>query len=135
MAFTPHVSYSGRCREAFELYAQLFAGELFLLAYRDTPMAAQVPPEWADKIVHGTLRFRGGELAGSDVLPEHYRKPQGFSVLAEVEGVAEARRVFNGLAAGGSVVMPIAEQFWSPAFGVLVDRFDVPWEINGRATP
>lgn len=97
-------------------------------------MAPQVPAEWGEKIVHATLSFQGGELAGSDVQPEHYRKPQGFSVLVDVDGVENALRIFNALVEGGSVSMPMQQTFWSPAFGVLVDRFGIPWEINGKAS-
>jgi PhnB protein len=132
MGLTAHVWYSGRCREAFSFYAQLFGGELMMLAYRDTPLVKELPPEWADKIVHATLSFGGRELAGSDVQPDYYRRPQGFAILVDVEGVEEARRIFTALAEGGSVGMPMQETFWSPAFGVLIDRFDIPWEINGK---
>jgi PhnB protein len=132
MALTAHVWFSGRCREAFSFYAQLFGGELMMLSYRDTPMAEAVPPEWIDKIVHATLSFEGCELAGSDVQSDYYRRPQGFSVLLGVEGVEKARRVFTALGDGGSIEMPMQETFWSPAFGVLTDRFGIPWEINGK---
>lgn len=132
MAVTPHVSYAGQCEEAFKFYAGLFGGKLWMLAYRDTPMAQEVPAEWRDKVVHATLSFNGGELAGADVQPAHYRSPQGFSVLLDVDGVDHATRIFDALAQGGSVGMPLQRTFWSPAFGVLVDRFGTPWEINGK---
>ena len=132
MAVTAHLSFSGQCREALSFYAQLFGGDLKMLTYGDTPMAKDVPADWGDKIVHATLSFDGSELAGSDVQPEHYRQPQGFSVLVDVEGVEKARRIFAALAEGGSIALPIQETFWSPAFGVVVDRFRTPWEINGK---
>jgi PhnB protein len=134
MALTAHLSYSGQCREAFNFYAQLFGGELMMLAYGDTPMAKEVPAEWSDKIVHATLSFDGCELAGTDVQSVYYRRPQGFSVLVDVEGVEKARRIFTALGEGGSVEMPMQETFWSPAFGVLTDRFGIPWEINGKSS-
>jgi PhnB protein len=133
MALTAHLSFSGHCREAFNFYAQLFGGDLMMLAYGETPMAKDVPAEWSEKIVHATLSSGGNQLAGSDVLPEHYRRPQGFSVLVQVDGVEEARRIFAALAEGGSVELPIQKTFWSPAFGVLTDRFGIPWEINGKS--
>jgi PhnB protein len=34
------------------------------------------------------------------------------------------------LAEGGKVTMPIQPTFWSPRFGMLVDRFGIPWMIN-----
>jgi PhnB protein len=134
MALTAHLAYSGHCREAFDFYAQLFGGEVMMLAYGDTPMAKDVPAEWTEKIVHATLLFDGCELAGSDVQADHYRRPQGFSVLVDVEGVEKARRIFTALAEGGSVAVPMRETFWSPAFGVLTDRFGIPWEINGKSS-
>jgi len=73
--------------------------------------------------VHATLSFDGSELAGSDVQLEHYQRPKGFSVLVDVEGVEKARRIFTALTEGGSVSFPIQETFWSPAFGVVIDRF------------
>ena len=134
MALTAHLWYSGHCREAFHFYAQLFGGELMLLAYGDTPMAKEVAAEWSEKIVHATLAFDDCELAGSDVQSDYYRQPQGFSVLVDIEDVEKARRIFTALAEGGSVAMPMQETFWSPAFGVLTDRFGIPWEINGKAS-
>ena len=134
MALTAHLSYPGNCREAFSFYAQLFGGEVNSFAYGDTPMAKDVPADWSDKIVHATLTFDGCELAGSDVRPHQYRRPQGFSVLVDVEDVEKARRIFTALAEGGSVAMPMQETFWSPAFGVLTDRFGIPWEINTQGS-
>ena len=134
MALTAHLSYPGHCREAFDFYAQLFGGEAMMLAYGDTPMAKDVPAEWSEKIVHATLLFDGCELAGSDVQSDHYRRPQGFSVLVDVEGVEKARRIFTALSEGGSVTVPMQETFWSPAFAVLTDRFGIPWEINGKSS-
>jgi PhnB protein len=134
MALTAHLSYSGQCREAFSFYAHLFGGELMMLAYGDTPMATEVPADWSDKIVHATLSFDGCELAGSDVQSVYYRQPQGFSVLLDVEGVEEAHRLFSALGEGGSIEMPMQDTFWSPAFGVLTDRFGIPWEINGKSS-
>ena len=134
MALTPHLWFPGQCREAFNFYARLFGGKLWMLAYRETPMAQDVPAEWGEKIVHATLSFDGCELAGSDVRPEDYRRPQGFSVLVGVDGVENANRIFSALAEGGSVGMPMQQTFWSAAFGVLVDRFGIPWEINGKSS-
>lgn len=132
MALTPHLCFPGTCEEAFKFYAQLFGGELMLLAYRDTPMAQEVPTEWRDKIVHATLSFGECQLAGADVQADKYFRPQGFAVLLDVKGVDDANRVFDALAQDGNVELPLQQTFWSPAFGVLVDRFGVPWEISCR---
>ena len=67
---------------------------------------------------------------GADVLPEQFERPQGMYILAALRDATEAQRVFDALADGGSVRMPLQKTFWSPSFGVVVDRFGTPWEIT-----
>jgi PhnB protein len=74
-------------------------------------------------------------LAGADVLPERYVKPQGFYVLLSLDDTMEAERIFSALAETGEVHMAIQKTFWSPRFGVLTDRFGIPWEINCEQAP
>jgi PhnB protein len=50
-----------------------------------------------------------------------------------VGDVAAAKRVFEALADGGTVTMPIEPTFWSPMFGMCVDRFGTPWMISAEA--
>ena len=64
--------------------------------------------------------------------PKDYERPQGFYVLLNEEP-AKVKAIFDALAEGGSVKMPLEQTFWSPAFGVVVDRFGIPWEINAEA--
>lgn len=125
-----HLQFDGRCRQAFETYRALFGGELYALCYADTPMAADVGADWLDRIVHATLRTGQIELSGSDIAPPDYRRPQGFAVLVTLDGEAEARRIFDALEAGGTVEYAFQETFWSPGYGMVVDAFGIPWEIN-----
>jgi PhnB protein len=127
---SPHLCFDGQCKAAFLKYQQLFGGALSMLTYGESPMASTVDPQWHGRIVHATLRCDDVELAGADLLPRDYRKPQGLYVLLTVEGTAKAERIFSALAAGGEVQLPFQQTFWSAGFGVLVDQFGVPWEIN-----
>jgi PhnB protein len=130
----PHLSFDGRCREAFVAYQHILGGSLAtMLTYGESPLAATVDPRWHGRILHATLDLDGAELTGADVLPQDYRPPQGFSVLLGFSGVERGARVFAALAEGGEVHMPFQPTFWSPGFGVLVDRFGTPWEINCAA--
>ena len=127
-----HLIFSGQCKEAFELYARTLGGTIVgMLTYSETPMASGVPADWSAKVVHATLSIGGRKLMGADVLPKDYERPQGFYVLVNVEP-ANAKQIFDALAEGGSVKMALHETFWSPAFGVVVDRFGTPWEINAE---
>ncbi|HYT74283.1 MAG TPA: VOC family protein [Vicinamibacterales bacterium] len=67
---------------------------------------------------------------GSDAPPDHYEPPQGTHVSISVPSEAEAGRIFQALEERGTVTMPFQKTFWSPAFGMLVDRFGIPWIVN-----
>ena len=133
MEVTSHLMFCGQCEEAFKFYERLLGGKLVtMLTYGNSPMAGQVPLEWRDKIVHASLNLAGGTLAGADVLLEQYERPQGFYVLLGIDEPGDAERVFASLAEDGVVRMPIQQTFWSVRFGVLVDRFGIPWEVSCR---
>ena len=131
MTISCHLSFDGQCEAAFRTYQRILGGELStLLTFGDSPLASQVPPEWQSRILHATLVVGDQEFLGSDAFPNAYEKPQGFSVTLGVAELSQAKNVFSLLAENGRVQMPFQETFWSPGFGVLVDRFSVPWEIN-----
>jgi PhnB protein len=69
-------------------------------------------------------------LQGADSLPGNYCKPQGFSVLLNLDTPAEADRIFNALAQEGTIQIPLQKSFWASRFGTLTDRFGTPWTIN-----
>lgn len=100
------------------------------MTHAGTPAGNPVPPEWRNKILHVRMTVAGGVLMGSDTPPEHYWKPQGFSVSLSFDEPEEADRAFHALAEGGSVRMPIQKTFWAARFGMLVDRFSIPWMIS-----
>lgn len=134
LRFSTHLMFDGECREAFLAYEKIFGGKLAtFMTFGESPLAATVDAKWHARILHATLEVDGAELNGADVLPHDYRRPQGFSVILSLAGVERARRIFEALAEGGRITMPFQSTFWSPGFGVLVDQFAVPWEINCAA--
>lgn len=136
MELSAHLCFDGQCEDAFRTYERLLGGTIrTMLAYGDSPMAEEVPPQWRRRIVHATLEWNGHTLLGADVLPDDYERPRGFFVTLGVEGLARARFLFEALAEGGEVRLPFQETFWSPGFGVLIDRFGVPWEVNCEQPP
>lgn len=131
MRCSPHLCFDGQCEAAFRVYHELLGGRLTtLLKYGESPMAGQVPAQYRDRIIHATLDLGDQELLGADVFPEDYRQPQGFFVTLGIEEYDRAKTVFEALAEGGQVRMPFQETFWSPGFGVVIDRFGIPWEIH-----
>jgi PhnB protein len=123
--------FSGECETAFRLYERCLGGKVaFMLRWGESPMAADVPPEWHGKILYTRMSVGDTTLVGGDLPPGQHVKPQGFDVMIQVEDPAEAERLFNALAEGGTVTMPLQQTFWATHYGVLVDRFGIPWEIN-----
>lgn len=101
-----------------------------MLTYGESPMASTTDPQWHDRIAHATLVLDEIELTGVDLSPASYRLPQGFFVTLTVSGSPRANDIFNALGTGGTIQVPFQKTFWSPGFGVLVDRYGIPWEIN-----
>lgn len=129
-----HLIFDGQCREAFVAYQRILGGTLAtFMTFGESPLAASVDAKWHARILHATLDLDGAELNGADVLPHDYQRPQGFSVILNLSGVERAHQIFAALAEDGKVSMPFQSTFWSPGFGVVVDRFGTPWEINCAA--
>ncbi len=101
-----------------------------MTTFGESPMGAETPADWRDKVMHATLMAGDQVLQGSDGQPQHYHKPQGISIALSLSDAAEADRIFAGLAENGTVSMPIQETFWAERFGMLVDQFGIPWMIN-----
>jgi PhnB protein len=133
MRISPHLCFDGKCREAIQLYQQILGGTIqTMLTYGESPMASSTDSRWHDRIVHASLVLDEVELTGVDMIPGSYHRPQGFFVTLTVDGAARAQDVFKSLGEGGTIQVPFASTFWSPGFGVLVDRFNIPWEINAN---
>jgi PhnB protein len=126
-----HLIFAGQCEAAFKFYARVLDGKaLTLFRYGDSPAAAEVPPDWRDKLVHAGLTVGDRVLMGADALPGAYQRPAGFCAFLTCGDAAEAERVFAALAEGGTIQLPLGKTFWSPCFGVVVDQFAIPWEVT-----
>ena len=93
-------------------------------------MAAQVPMDWQDKILHATLTLGDRQLQGADAPPGRYERPRGFSVALHVATAPEADRIFASLSENGIVQFVLQETFWALRFGMVIDQFGTPWMIN-----
>ena len=114
MHVNPYLTFDGDCEQAFKAYAKVLGGEIVaMIPHEGTPAADHVPAEWRKKIIHARLVGNGMLLMGSDAPPDRYEPMKGFSVTLNVKEPAEAERVFNALAEGGSVRMPLGETFWA----------------------
>lgn len=137
MAAIPYLAFDGTCAEAMRHYEKVlgFGARLELLVSgADSPMAEQMPAEFRDRIMHARLAFDDGTFLYGGDAPGNAPFPgmKGVSITMNYATVAEAERVFNALADGGQVQMPLQPMFWAKIFGMLVDRYGTPWTINGE---
>lgn len=131
MRVSLHLTLDGQCRAAFQNYQRILGGTMTtLLTYGESPMASQVDGQWHGRILHAGLLFGECELTGVDLLPNDYQKPRGFFVTFTVERADKGQEIFAALAEEGQVRLPFGTTFWSPGFGVRVDRYGTPWEID-----
>jgi PhnB protein len=131
MMLNPYLNFDGDCAEAFRFYAECLHGQILSLqTFAQSPMADQAPPESRDRVIHARLQVGDKLLMGSDGMVGAHRKPQGMTVAIGFDTPAEAERVFGALSEGGQVTMPIQETFWAERFGMVVDRFGIPWMVN-----
>ena len=131
MQVNPYLSFNGQCEAAFKVYEQVLGGQLGdIFRYAGTPLEHQVPTDWQDKVMHGSLTVGGQVLMGGDVAPDRYEPPRGFSLSIQIKDATEAERIFRELSQGGKAVMPLEKTFWAERFGMVIDRFGIPWLIN-----
>jgi PhnB protein len=131
MNLNPYLNFEGTCRKAMEFYAKVLGGKILaMMTFADMPSDQPASPEVHDLVAHARIAIGDEVLMASDAPANRFEKPQGFYVTLNIKDPAEAERVYNALAEGGTVIMPIGETFWAQKFAMLKDRFGTPWMIN-----
>jgi PhnB protein len=132
MQLQPYLFFDGRCEEALQFYKDAAGAELqTLLRHKDNPEPSNcVPAGSEDKVMHAAFRIGQTVVMASDGRCAGRPAFQGFSLSLTLPSTADAEAVFARLAEGGSVQMPITQTFWSPCFGMLVDRFGLSWMLT-----
>lgn len=131
-----YLNFNGNCEEAFTFYKSVFGGEFnYIGRFNEMPPQEgnQMPVEEGNKIMHVSLPIGTSILMGSDTGGEwasSFIQGNNFSVSITADSKEEADRLFNGLAAGGNITMPLNETFWGDYFGMLVDQFGINWMMS-----
>jgi PhnB protein len=131
MMLSPYLFFDSNCEAAFKFYEKTLGGKIeMMLRNEEGPPEMASPPERKHKIMHARMTIGDQVLMASDAPPDHFHKPQGFSVSLTVKDPAEAERKFKALSEGGSVNMPFGKTFFSKGFGMCSDQFGIPWMVN-----
>lgn len=137
----PYLIFNGTCEEAFLFYKSVFGGEFpYIGKFSDMPPAdgQEINPEDAERIMHVSLPIGGGSiLMGSDSNSQSGDVAIGANVSISIntESSAEADKLYNGLSAGGTIIMPMENTFWGAYFGMFVDKFGIHWMVNFDEAP
>ena len=130
MHINAYLNFNGRCEEAFKFYEQALGGKIQMMSrFEDFPMAQQMPAEMRGKILHARILIGDTLIMGSDPPPDRFSPQKGFALSLQVKTGAEAERLFHALAENAQIGMPMGKTFFAERFGMLTDRFGVPWMI------
>jgi PhnB protein len=136
MKLNPYLLFDGSCEQAFKFYEQTLGAKVeSLMRYDQAPKQpgaaeCQTPAGFEQKVLHAQIVIAGELVMASDAPAGFYQKPQGIRLTVNVDKPAEAERLFHALAEGGSVQMPIGKSFFAERFGMLTDRFGIPWMVS-----
>ncbi|NWF85143.1 MAG: glyoxalase/bleomycin resistance/extradiol dioxygenase family protein [Bryobacteraceae bacterium] len=129
LGVNPYIAFKGNCRQAIEFYKNaLGAGVLFSQTFGESPMSGMGPGE---NIMHCTIKV--GEstiMMCDDPRPDAAQGGGNISLAIGLNDAGRAKQIFENLAAGGTVVMPLEKTYWAEAFGIVTDRFGVKWMVN-----
>ncbi|MGE5379644.1 MAG: VOC family protein [Methylocystaceae bacterium] len=122
--------YCDNAKEQADFYVKALAGEILMVkTFAELPNAP-IDQHLKDKIMHLRLRAAGLMFFMSDSIQEPVERGNGMDLTLEFQNEEEAGRVFEGLAAGGTVIMPLAKQFWGSMSGRVKDPYGICWQIT-----
>jgi PhnB protein len=132
MQLDTYLFFNGDCADALALYQATLGAQVHaVIRFRDTPDAANVAPEWQDKVMHGLFSVGTTAIMVSDGQFGQPRKDYtGFTLSIAADDVESGERMFTALSQGGEVLTPWQSTFFTTGFGMTKDRFGVPWLIN-----
>jgi PhnB protein len=130
MQVEPYLFFDGRCEEAIEFYKVNLGAEVTMMArFKDSPESGMVPPGNEEKVMHARFRLGDAAVLASDGSCEGKPSFKGFSLSLNAASQDDAEKMFAALSDGGVVQMPLTKTFFSPAFGMVADRFGVSWMV------
>jgi PhnB protein len=132
MQVTPYLYFEGRSEEALEFYRTALGAEIgMVMKFKDMPpgQPAMGPLPPPDKIMHASFKIGDTTLFASDGRNAGNPEFKGVGLSLNPKTTAEATRLFEALAKGGQVQMPLAKTFFAASFGMVADKFGIPWMV------
>jgi PhnB protein len=130
MILQPYLNFDGQAEAALQFYAECFGGEITALnRFGEAPM--EIPESHKNRIMHGEVVFDNNRIAVSDIGPGMELKTGNqYSMMITLMEVFILEDVFNKVARGGTVTMPLQDTFWGARFGTITDKFGINWMFS-----
>jgi PhnB protein len=129
MKVQSYLCFEGRTEEALKFYEKAIGAKVeMLMRFKDAPEGTCTPGA-EEKVMHSSFTVGETQLMASDGRMQPPAKFSGISLTLAAKTEAEAKKLFDGLADGGQVQMPLTKTFFSPSFGMVGDRFGVTWMV------
>ena len=125
-----YLNFNGRCREAMKFYQECLGGELTLQRVSESPMAAQLSSRAGANILHSVLIRDGLVLMGSDMMGDGLQIGNEIKLCLQCSSNEELYTIFDRLAVGGQIRMPLHQSVWGATCGELTDKFGIQWMFS-----
>ncbi len=130
MQVQPYLFFDGRCEEAIEFYKKAVGASVgMMMRWKDSPDKSMCTADNENKVMHAQFNVGDTTVMASDGRNTGNPKFEGFALSIGGKNEAEVDKLFNALADGGKVTMPLSKTFFSPRFGMLADKFGVHWML------
>jgi PhnB protein len=135
LTITPYLHFMGNTEEVMNFYKSVLGGEFTIIGrFKDVPGGEKMSPEDQQKMMHMSLALpNGGVIMATDILESMEQKlveGNNIHLCLHTKSEAEAEKLFNALAAGGRIHMPLNKTFWGAYFGMCTDKYNIQWMIN-----
>jgi len=133
MKIDAYISFEGRCEEAINFYRQALGAQVVMqMRFKEAPPEAQanMTPGTGEKIMHASLGIGDSVLMMSDGYCTGQGVFKGVSLSLTVKDEVEAEQRYAALSEGGQAQLPLHKSFFARSFGMLTDRFGIPWMVD-----
>lgn len=135
MSINVFVNFNGNCRDAVEFYAEVFDNQQpQIMSFKDAPQNPDHPPlpeEAQNLVMFSSLKISGSDIMFSDTFPGMpFNVGNNISLTVVDEDVEKLKTYFNKIKIGGAVEMDLQETFWSKCYGMVIDKFGIPWQFS-----
>ncbi|MGM0217375.1 VOC family protein [Enterococcus sp. AZ126] len=131
-----YLNFKNQAADAIAFYETIFdVKSEGVMTFADAPEVPEhpTPESWKDLIINASMTIEGVPVMFSDMpdgMGVTFVEGNNVSLVVSTDDEAKIDRIFNRLAEGGKVTMPLAETFWTKKYGMLVDKFGIHWMLN-----